>query len=357
MNNYRLPIKTNTGPVSLFNDMYSTISQSTINSSFSNFRLLNLCLLGLFLIANFARWTLFGKISEKERENLKDRIIYTIWEFWFGFFIFVKEMSGCKISSSELIQHEFIKYSGLFFCVLMLKGFHLIYAERAYSLSTRKDPSAYYKFRRLGYGVLLLNFIDILLMAAFFNQVTRDSPLKFEHNILVAIFGFEIFHMYPIVFFTGIKFWLNYYEMTTFQSENTSKYQKWRLFKSKLLNLMEVIINFIQFGMSCVFAVVFLYYFTFPFHILPSSYLSLKLLIIKTRCLISFERRNLKLTRMNLPSYIDPDSKCIICFDYLNNSSIDGVRCLNHCSHNFHYTCIKSWLNYSNKCPICRKKI
>lgn len=341
----------------MINDFYSTINQSIINSTSFNFRLLNLCLLGLFIIVNFARWTLFGKISDREKENIKDKITYTIWEFWFGFFIFLKEMTNSKLSSRELIQHEFLKYSGFFFCVLMLKGFHLIFAERSYTLSTIKDASTYYRFKRLGYGVLLINFIDLLLMAAFFDQVMRESPVRFKDNILVAIFGFEIFHMYPIVFFTGVKFWLNYYEMMTYHSHTTEEYQKWRIFKSKILNFVEVFLNFIRFSMSCAFAVVFLYYYTFPFHILPSSYLSLKLLIIKTRCLISFERRNLKLKRMDLPTYIDPDSKCIICFDYLNNSSIDGVRCLNYCNHNFHYTCIKSWLGYSTKCPICRTKI
>lgn len=276
---------------------------------------------------------------------------------------------NCVSLSDNIIKEEFIKYCGLFFCVVLLKSFHFLSAERAYSISinSNKDGTSVFKnhqYRRLSYGVLIMTVIDLLLMHCFFHQMfytySGNSVLKFENNILVALFGFEIIHMFPLIFFTGVKFGLNYHEKVKYIDNShldELDYLKWQSRKSKMLNLVEFAVNFVRFSMSCTFAIIFLYFYTFPFHILPSSYLSLRLLIIKTRCLISFERRNLKLKRLNLPSNISPGSQCIICFDPLNNSSGDGIRCLHACEHNFHYTCLKNWLNYSSDCPICRTKI
>ena len=49
---------------------------------------------------------------------------------------------------------------------------------------------------------------------------------------------------------------------------------------------------------------------------------------------------------------IDPETECSICILPL----IDGTPvCLNkNCQHGFHCDCIRSWLQRSNKCPMCR---
>lgn len=313
--------------------------------------------MGAFVFFNLVKWTLFGKLSEKEVNHLKDKISYTIWEFWFGFLIFFYNQKQNSNLSSPVIKDEFFKYSGLFLCILLLKSFHLICAERSYSVlmnlnsphctTVDRDQS-----RRLGCGALVLNMIDLMLMGCFFHQMYNTyygySVLRFKDNILVAIFGFEIFHSYPLVFLTGFKYLINHHKPNDLM---------WQAKREKLSNLMEFGVNLVRFIMSCIFAIVFLYFYTFPFHIIPSSYLSLRLLIVKARCLISLERRNLKLKRLNLAKDIDPDSKCIICFDQLNDSSVDGVKCLNDCDHSFHYSCLKNWLNYSHNCPVCRTKI
>lgn len=357
-----------TNPIPLISQYYGVFMNNIL--SFTTLKLVNLLVVALFIIVNLVKWAMFGKLFENEVKTLKDNISYTIWEFFLGFLIFLREIKhhdDIQLSDS-IIKHEFIKYSGLFFCIVLLKGFHFLSAERAYTISLNLNRTGIrsfdnHQYKRLSYGVAVITIIDLLLIYSFFHQMyftySGNSVLKFENNILVALFGFEIIHMFPLIFFTGIKFSLNYYEKVKYIDNKVSdeEYSRWQAKKSKLLNLVEFAVTFIRFGMSCVFAIVFLYFFTFPIHILPSSYISLRLLIIKTRCLISFERRNLKLKKLNLPANINPDSQCVICFDYLINSSGDGVKCLHACEHNFHYTCLKSWLNYSNDCPICRTKI
>ncbi|EGV60669.1 hypothetical protein CANTEDRAFT_116726 [Yamadazyma tenuis ATCC 10573] len=364
LRNYGLQVKTNHA------DVGSAVSRywQALVHNLSSFKLVNFCLLMFFVLFNLVKWTLFGKLSDNEVSHLRDKISYTIWEFWFGFLIFLREANQIQTLDplNTVVRHEFVKYSGFFLCIVLLKSFHVICAERAYTLSNQSHPTStdLVQYRRLGYGVLMINFIDILLICSFFHQMyytyCGNSILRFKDNILVAIFGFEILHSFPLVFFTGIKYTLDYYGKITFfdsESNTLTNYADWQVKKAKIISLVEFSVNLIRFGMSCTFAILFLYFYTFPFHILPSSYLSLRLLIVKARCLISLERRNIKLKKLNLPTTIDPTARCIICFDNLNSSSVDGVRCLNSCEHNFHYSCLKSWLECSDNCPVCRTKI
>lgn len=54
----------------------------------------------------------------------------------------------------------------------------------------------------------------------------------------------------------------------------------------------------------------------------------------------------------NLDNYIVLNESCPICLTYF----IKYIY-ITSCGHKFCKRCIKSWLNYSTKCPICRKNI
>lgn len=322
------------------------------NFNIVNYKLLNLIIFSVVVISNLIKWTVFGKLSENEVNNLRDKINYTIWEFWFGFFIFLKEIRHKEdIKSLNLIvQNEFFKYSGLFLCIMLLKSFHFLSSDRLHSLAVKFDANDKQKmnqFKKLGFGILILHCIDILLALSFIYQVyyiyNQNQFLNFDDNILISIFGFEIFHIYPLLVFTCSKFFTMLYNIKHPQVNF-----------AKFLNVVEICINLVRFIMMSMFAVLFLYYYTFPMHILPSSYLSLRVLIVKIRCLISLERRTLKHKK---DVSIDSDSECVICLENLNYSNSDGVKCLDSCDHAFHYTCLKKWLNHSQTCPVCRIKI
>jgi hypothetical protein len=49
------------------------------------------------------------------------------------------------------------------------------------------------------------------------------------------------------------------------------------------------------------------------------------------------------------------DIQCAICLEDLNSTMI--MRRLNTCRHIFCHLCIKSWLNISKTCPICKHAI
>lgn len=51
--------------------------------------------------------------------------------------------------------------------------------------------------------------------------------------------------------------------------------------------------------------------------------------------------------------YIMPNEDCLICLDAIVNETNEiSLNC--HCTQNYHYVCLKKWVNERNCCPICK---
>ncbi|CAK7896258.1 hypothetical protein CAAN1_03S02762 [[Candida] anglica] len=306
----------------------------------------------IFVACNCIKWLVFGSLSHTEVSNLKNKVSYTIWEFSVGFLIFLHTSPSGILVGLQVAQPHLLKYAGLFLCVLLLKCFHYLCVDRAqvvfHQPSQRSShPSGRHLCLRLSIGLALVNLVDVLLIHRFFYELYYNSAGA-RSNILMAIFGFEILSIFPIIVWTTVRFALDYYESKHWVSAT------WLDKKSKILKVGEFLANFVRFSMTCVFAAVFLYMFTFPLHILPSSYLTFRVLLLKTRSLIDYYKSQMRLKRLTTPVSTSDlsDETCIICFDDL--SDLSQVRNLK-CHHSFHLTCLKTWLDCSTRCPICRK--
>ena len=55
---------------------------------------------------------------------------------------------------------------------------------------------------------------------------------------------------------------------------------------------------------------------------------------------------------LNIVIYIDDKKECCICLDKNNN---EWIR--TQCNHEFHKTCINSWYETTNTCPVCRHNL
>ena len=51
----------------------------------------------------------------------------------------------------------------------------------------------------------------------------------------------------------------------------------------------------------------------------------------------------------------DDENECSICFEKINYNKNDSISL--ECDHEFHDTCILSWLNEKKECPICRLQV
>lgn len=332
---------------------------------------MNICLLGIFLLVNFIIWAVFGKLTSNELRSLKDKISYTAWEFCIGFLIFYySTVRNDEIATDGLVVgHELLKYGGLFLCVFLLKCFHYLSVGRV-NVNNGVQDSTCLKFQyiRFSIGLVVLNIIDILLITKYAQEVlssySNTSKVLLKDNILITLFGFEILQVFPLIVLTTVKYLLNCVEIFKFGvidvstlSSSDEEVLNWNETKLRIVYIGEFLVNLIRFGIGCVFSILFMYFYTFPFHILPSSYLTLKLVVLKARRLLNYKKKNIQLQKLITPGTVESSERCIICFDDLSQDPCQDIRVLQNCSHQFHFNCLKTWVNYSDSCPICRQEL
>lgn len=309
----------------------------------TNSRLLPL-LVAVLLAINVIKWIVFGRLREFEIRNLRHNIQYTLWEFCFtGILYYVK-------ATSRQGPQFVLKFAGLFACVLLLKCFHYLASERASnsvdvfcSHSTNRPrwilmfSANDYLVTRFAFGLILLLWIDGLLILKFLSELSKHL---IEENILLGIFGFEILHMAPLITLTLLKFALNCHHRLCGCQYN-----------EQIEFVAEFVANLVRFVLVVVFAVIFLYLYTFPLHILPSSYLLLRVLVDRLRALLNYHKKQLKLEKLlSIPS--SDQGNCTICL-----CDDDGEWRELKCRHQYHHDCLRHWMLMSPLCPVCRSPI
>lgn len=326
---------------------------STTENKLTTFQTANLGLLCLLVVTNCVKWAIFGRLSLGEVKVLREKVTYTIWEFCLSTMIFYVNLPDMA-NIAETIEDMMYKFAGLFLCVLLIKCFHYLAMQRVQTVFRSRYHQDHIRF---ALGLVLLTGIDVSLIFKFFSEITSGRKLHvipIGSNILVTMFGFEILHIFPCILLTCYEFGVHYYEYLFKNFSDTQEEEKWIEKKLKIGYIVEFLVNLARFFMLCLFAVVFLYFYTFPLHILPSSYLSLKVLVLKARCLLNFQKTQLQLKNLKIVEDAQEGEKCTICFDDLTSLQL---RQLKNCTHVFHYSCLKSWVKYAKSCPICRNSL
>lgn len=302
---------------------------------------------------NLLKFLVFGTLTEDELLILRSKTGHTIWEFFTGFLVFYTS-SGIDHN----IPMEALKYGGLFLCVLLVKFFGFLIADRVHKLYfARPNPAAgsvKYGYLRLGFGIVILNFINLLLLYKFVHDVMWEG--LGSRNVLIAIFGSEVLNHCPSTISTSVIYLLNCYEILHFLCRGLSVKKRWRRKKLGYIYALEFLLSLMRLGMTTIFSFCFLYYYTLPFHSMPSSYLTLKLTVAKARALIDLLKRDILLHKLKVPKVL-PENNCIFCYEDLQIVDSSDVRLIVPCEHSFHYSCVKRWLKVSPTCPVCRQKV
>jgi len=312
---------------------------------FINFGLLNFLLICVLLIPKFLRWVAFGSLNEYEIKTIKEKFNYTMFEFVLGLVI-LRNVDG-----ENLKTKGFIKYASLFICVVLLKSFHYLSAIRVKTFINNNglipgdNRSIFNKQSlKLILGMFMLTLIDFLLIYKFTND---------HHNTLSIIFGFEILNLFPLILLSLFKFTTSIYFLG---------FGKQSILKSKII--LEFLINLARFSLFLIYLWFFNLHFTFPVHILPSSYKCFRLLLSKTKSLIAYKRNELQFKKLNVSlkkvklKEVDLETDYCFCLEEFNNDDeeVNDLRIL-CCKHIFHYECLKWWLIKSKTCPICREEV
>lgn len=305
------------------------------------------------MFVNLLKYLVFGTLSDDEVHILSGKTRHTIWEFVAGFLVFYS-----SADFGHELSFEALKYGGLFLCVLLVKFFGFLVADRVHKLyfspPTSAAGSTKYGYWRLGLGIAVLNFVNILLLYKFIHDVMWR--LLRHHNALITIFGFEVLNHCPSTISTSFIFALNCYETMIAQRISALALKRWRRKKLGYIYALEFLLSLMRFSMTTVFSLFFLYHYTFPFHSVPSSYISLKMMIAKARALVDLLKQDIIFDKLKVPKAL-PDCRCIVCYEDLNLSDKEEIRSVIPCEHSFHEICLRRWLKVSPTCPVCRQKI
>lgn len=328
----------------------NSLSEKIINF---NFQLRHTCVIGIFIVVNLLKYLVFGTLTDDEVLILNSKTGHTLWEFFAGFMVFYISADFGHETALEVV-----KYGGLFLCVLLVKFFGFLIADRVHKLFFSRPQAAAGSFKygyfRLGFGIILLNFINLLLLSKFVHDIMWHG---FRHqNVLVTIFGSEVLNHCTSTVSTSFIFILNCYETIHFLEQGVQAKKKWRRKKLAYIYALEFFLSLMRLGMSIVFSACFLYYYTFPFHSMPSSYVTLKMTVSKARALVDLLKRDIVLQKLKI-SETPIDFDCIICYENLNASKKSDVRFIVPCKHAFHFVCLRRWLKVSPTCPTCRQKV
>ncbi len=322
---------------------------NTISTFFSwrffiNFGLLNFLLICVLLIPKFLRWLAFGTLNDYEIKSIKEKFNYTLFEFIMGL-ILLKH-----IESESLTIKGFAKYASISICVVLLKSFHYLSAIRVKTFINNNNSHGHgsgtlFKKQsiKLILGMLMLTLIDSLLIYKFSNE--------YNFNTLSIIFGYELLNLFPLIL-------LNLFNFTT---SIVCLGSKKSIIKSKII--LDFLVNLARFSLFVIYSWYFNLYFTFPVHIIPSSYKCFRLLLTKTKKLIAYKRNSLRfklysqsLQKVKLDEIELIADRCF-CLEDLRYEGDDADLRMLCCKHVFHYECLKWWLIKSRTCPICREHV
>lgn len=303
------------------------------------------------MLLNILKYLVFGTLSDEELRILSSRTGHTIWEFVTGFLVF-----HLSAETGQSTLHEALKYGGLFFCVLLVKFYGFLIAERVHKLYSLGPSNAAgsigYGYLRLSFGIVSLNVINLLLLLKFVGDVILHRTTR--QNVLAAIFGFEVLDHCSTTVSTSFTFALNCYETSAFQVSEPEVIKQWRRRKLGYIYAVGFFLSLIRFGVTTVFSLFFLYHYTFPFHSMPSSYMTFKITVAKARALVDLLKRNIILHKLKVPT--NPRvGTCIVCYENLLLTPPSELRFIAHCQHSFHESCLRKWLRISPTCPICRQ--
>lgn len=272
----------------------------------------------------------FADLSPSESELLWNCAKYTLGEVLAGIAVLANTNQTLQGTTALL---------GLFLWVVFAKfcrhsvanSVHTAFRLQGGDTKTRTTP-------RLAGAVALLNLADILLICKWWH---------FRPNVLLAIFGYETVAHYPATLAASVQFVFNAYEVNAVPKEPL---WRWRRRNLRSILVAEFLLHGLNFALTFLFSVHFMYNYTFPAHMVPALYQSLRLAVRKARILLTFCKNELVLAR--LPQ--GPQGDCIICYDQLDDP--ENVRSL-ACGHVFHWDCLSTWLDYSPTCPVCRQRV
>ncbi|GMM28427.1 E3 ubiquitin-protein ligase [Martiniozyma asiatica (nom. inval.)] len=314
----------------------------------SGFPLIIMCNLFVALfsgIGKFLQVIVFGELRLIEIEHIQERL-------WPAIISMV--MSGTVYSKR---QHPLFLVTTVLL-LIVTKVLHWLAIDRLDMLIQKYQQSTNTRLRNL-----ILNkafFTALILLKLDYSIVTGfiDSSLDDKKSIMLVL-AFEFFLIGSNLLKAFVKFLISVSELVyldRYPEEDMWDLKPWLIAISDLLLALvsvvmvpTVFIFFVTLGVMPVNLAGDMFFATLSF---------VKSISAIFRIYKSHKKLNDALTNPSIEE-LEGNDLCIVCRDDMGieSSSPNAVPKKLYCGHILHFGCLKSWLERSDLCPVCRKKV
>ncbi|KRY52537.1 E3 ubiquitin-protein ligase synoviolin B [Trichinella britovi] len=278
------------------------------------------------LVGKLFQMIFFGSLHRFEQEHIADRAMFAVTETCLAFTIFRDDFSPRFVA----------QFTQLFF----FKCFHWMAEERIDYMERSPVVTTLFCARIMGLIAILSAVDSYHISHAYFTTLQKGATPQ-------IVFGFEYAILLTVVFHIAVKYVLHRVDLRQPHPwENKAVY----------LLYFELVIVFLRVLLYAIFICVTMQLHTFPLFSIRPMYLALKTLkkaimdaILSQRAIRNMNSLYPDVTAEDLSR---GDCVCIICREDITERAKKLP-----CNHIFHISCLRSWFQRQQTCPICRLNV
>ncbi|KRZ15140.1 E3 ubiquitin-protein ligase synoviolin B, partial [Trichinella zimbabwensis] len=278
------------------------------------------------LVGKLFQMIFFGSLHRFEQEHIADRAMFAVTETCLAFTIFRDDFSPRFVA----------QFTQLFF----FKCFHWMAEERIDYMERSPVITTLFCARVMGLIAILSAVDSYHISHAYFTTLQKGATPQ-------IVFGFEYAILLTVVFHIAVKYVLHRVDLRQPHPwENKAVY----------LLYFELVIVFLRVLLYAIFICVTMQLHTFPLFSIRPMYLALKTLkkaimdaILSQRAIRNMNSLYPDVTAEDLSR---GDCVCIICREDITERAKKLP-----CNHIFHISCLRSWFQRQQTCPICRLNV
>lgn len=292
--------------------------------------------LSMLVLASFIVYTMvlgayvlkkiiFGELRIIEAEHLNEFGWMTVSEMFLATTIFRDELD--------------VKFVLVFTAMLLFKGFHWITRDRVEYMEQTLQLPPFFNGRVLT-ALYMLVVVDVLGLVHAVQSVLRSGPS------MAILFANEFSLMLIALAATGVRYAVNLHDVV--------RGSPWE-HRSVFLFYSDFVVDALKLVVYSVFFVVVMMYYGLPLHIIRDLFLTVRSFVARIHDILRYRQATYNMQHLyptvGPAQMADTDRICIICREEMHEAKRLP------CGHNFHFRCLRSWLERQQACPTCRRPV
>ena len=275
----------------------------------------------VYWIGKIFKFIFFGTLQRNELENIVELMWGAVTDTILAFAFF----------------RDITSHYGLLFALLFFKFFHWTMQDRVESMERNLFISWLFHFRITSL-VFLFTIIDLSFL-----KYAYDSLMLKGFSVQV-IFGFEYLILLLLVVTTTLKYIFHTIDLTSQQPWDN---------KTTFIMYTELTSSFIRLSLYLALFAVMTQYVFIPLYAIWPTYIAFRSFRYYFTVILLARKAVSNLKTYQIPSADELErynDLCIVCREDLMNRNCRKLPC----GHIYHTSCLKSWFQRKQSCPLCR---